>query len=320
MAAYAVRRLLLAIMVILVITMIGFVALSAAPGDPLAARMEREAILAMSPEQLEAARERLGLNGPLWERYVTWLTDALQGDLGYSIVSGRPVVTEIAARVGPTLLLMTTAIAIGILVGIPFGVVAAVKSGGRLDTLLTGFSLFVISTPTFIIGLVLIYVFGVLLRLLPVGGMQTLGVEPSLVDSARHLLMPATVLGLASAAPIARFGRTAVVEALAADHVTVARSKGLPEHVIVLRHGLRNALMPLITVIALLLPELIGGAIITEQVFGWPGMGRLSVSAAQDRDIGLMVAIMLLVAIAVALANILADLLYAAVDPRVTLE
>lgn len=320
MAAYTVRRLLMAIPVLLIITIVGFVALSAAPGDPLAARMEREALLQMTPEQIAAARAQLGLDAPIWQQYVTWLTGVLRGDLGYSLVSSRAVTYEIGARIGPTALLMGSALLIAVGVGIPLGVAAAVRAGGRLDLLLTTFSLFMISTPTFIIGLVLIYVLGVFLRILPVGGMQTIGADLGVVDTVRHLLMPAMVLGLANAAPIARFGRTAMVDALGADYMTTARAKGLSDRVVIVRHGLRNALLPLITLVALLVPDLVAGAVITEQVFGWPGMGRLAVTAAQDRDTALMIGIMLLVAVMVAASNILADLLYAVVDPRVVLD
>ena len=241
----------------------------------------------------------------------------LHGDFGYSIKSGRPIIEEVVPRVEPTLVLMGISLLLAAGVGISFGIVSAVRQYGTLDYFLTTITLMMISTPTFVLGLIFLYVFGVSLRLLPVGGMYTLGLEFDLGDRLGHLVMPATILGLANAAPLLRYVRTSMLEVLNSDYIRTARAKGLIARAVLLRHGLRNALLPVITVVALLLPDVVGGAIITEQVFSWPGMGLLAVRAAQDRDPSLMMAIVLMVGAAVLGSNLLADVAYGVADPRV---
>jgi peptide/nickel transport system permease protein len=223
----------------------------------------------------------------------------------------------VGPRVGPTLLLMTAALAFAVVVGIPLGVAAAVRQYGMLDYSLTGVTMLMISTPTFVLGLILIYTLGVSLRLLPVGGMMTLGKDFDLTDRIAHLIMPALILGSFYAAQLMRYTRAGMLEVLNSDFMATARAKGLPGRIILLRHGFRNALLPLITVLGLLLPELVAGAIITEQVFSWPGMGQLAVRAAADRDPSLMMAIVLIFAVAVLVSNLLADLAYSIADPRI---
>jgi peptide/nickel transport system permease protein len=317
--AYLARRLLIGVPVLLGITLVAFVVLALAPGDPVRALIDPETLARMTSEQLAERRRELGLDGGPIERYVRWLGGVLQGDLGYSIKSGRSIADEVAPRVGPTLLLMGTSLVVAIVVGIPFGVMAAMRQYGLLDYALTGLTMLLISMPTFVLGLVLIYVFGVSLRWFPVGGMFTLGREADLVDRLAHLAMPALILGSVYAAQLMRYTRAGMLDVLNSDFMTTARAKGLRARTILVRHGLRNALLPIITVIGLLVPELVAGAIITEQVFSWPGMGLLAVRAAADRDPSLMMAIVLIFAIAVLLSNLLADVAYTIVDPRVRL-
>ena len=348
MGSFIVRRILIGIPVLVGITIVGFVILSLAPGDPVSGLVDPERLATMSPAQLQQLRRELGLEGPMTVRYCRWLgacsprgrgtgmllsdhrlpnffpaplgggsNGILHGDFGYSIKSGRPIIEEVVPRVEPTLVLMGISLLLAAGVGISFGIVSAVRQYGTLDYFLTTITLMMISTPTFVLGLIFLYVFGVSLRLLPVGGMYTLGLEFDLGDRLGHLVMPATILGLANAAPLLRYVRTSMLEVLNSDYIRTARAKGLIARAVLLRHGLRNALPPVITVVALLLPDVVGGAIITEQVFSWPGMGLLAVRAAQDRDPSLMMAIVLMVGAAVLGSNLLADVAYGVADPRV---
>jgi peptide/nickel transport system permease protein len=317
--SYVLRRILISIPVLLGITIIGYVALSLAPGDPLLARLAPEQLqqIQRNPELLEQRRHELGLDQPVPIRYAIWLSGAIRGDFGYSIQSHRPIAEEISKRIPVTLALMGSAIAIALLVGIPFGIFSSLRQYSRADYGLTTFTMLMSSTPTFVLGLGGIYLFAVWLHVLPSGGIQTLGRPESVADFIWHIILPASVLGLASAAPLLRYTRAAMLEVLNSDYVVTARSKGLVPRTVILRHAFRNSLIPVITVIGLLLPELVGGAVITEQIFAWPGMGQLAVRAARDRDASLMMGVMLVVGIAVLATNILVDVLYARIDPRI---
>jgi peptide/nickel transport system permease protein len=317
MGAYFARRLLIAIPVLIGITLAAFFALSAAPGDPVLARLDPEVRARLTPADIEERRRDLGLDQPIPIRYARWLTDVVQGDLGYSIVSGRSIAEEVGPRLGPSLLLMVAAAVIAVFVGVPFGVASAVNQYGRLDYVLSALTIFLISTPTFVLGLVALYVFGVTLDWLPVGELFTFGRENDTLDRIAHLVMPAGILGLVNAALLMRYTRSAMLEVLASDYVTTARAKGLPGRIVLVRHALRNALIPVITVLAIILPELVAGAVITETVFNWPGLGQLSVKAANDRDPALLMGVILIVGITTLAASILADFAYTVVDPRI---
>ena len=333
MGAYVLRRILIAVPVLFGITIIAFAILSTAP-DPLATLIDPEARASMTPAQLEAIRHDLGLDGPPYVRYARWLglqplvaaftgepavAGILQGNLGYALSSRRPVVEELLPRIGPTLLLMSGSLVVALLVGVPAGIVSAVRRYGWLDYLLTSTTMILISTPTFVLGLILIYILGVTFRLLPIGGMQTLGKPFSIPDLVGHMVMPVLILGFAYAAQLMRYTRSSMLEVLDSEYVTTARAKGLRPRIVLIRHALRNALIPIITVLGLLLPDLVAGAIITEQVFSWPGMGLLAVRAASQRDPSLMMGIVLLIAIAVLVAGIVTDVAYTYADPRVRL-
>ncbi len=311
---------LYAIPVLFGITLIAFSILSLAPGDPAAARIAPEQRASLTKEQLEAVRRQLGLDGPAYIRYLRWLNGILHGDLGFSIKTGRPVAEEILPRITPTLTLMGASIVLSVVIGIPFGVLSAVRQYGHLDYTISTLSIIMVSTPTFVLGLLLIYTLGVSLRILPTGEMATAGQPFSIPDLVAHLIMPATILGFAHAAPLMRYTRAGMIEVLHSDYIVTARAKGVRNAAIVIQHGLRNALLPVITFLGLLIPELVAGAIITEQVFSWPGMGRLAVRAANDRDPSLMMGIVLLVASAVLAASILTDIVYIYVDPKITLS
>ena len=319
MGAYIVRRLLISIPILLGITILGFVALRAAPGDPLLASANPEVLanIAANPEILEQERKRLGFDQPIFpNQYVRWLGAVLQGDLGYSLTSHRTIAYEIGSRIPQTLFLMVTALSLAIVIGIPIGVISAVKQYSPVDYGLNAAAIFLASTPPFVLGLLAIYIFAVKLHWLPTSQPHTPG-RTDLADAIYHLILPAGVLAIVNAAPLVRYTRASMLDVLSSEYVTTARSKGLPYRLVIVRHALRNGLIPIITLVALLIPEAIAGAVITEQIFAWNGMGQLAVKAAANRDPSLMMAIILITGVAVLLANLLADIAYAVVDPRV---
>jgi peptide/nickel transport system permease protein len=320
--AYIVRRILISIPVLIGITIIGFVALKLAPGDPLLTSVNPEVLanLMSHPELLEAERHRLGFDQPIFpNQYLTWLGSLVQGDLGYSVTSHRSIVDEIGTRIPQTLLLMSVALTMAILIGIPIGVITAVRQYSKLDYALNSAAIFLASTPVFVLGLIAIYLFAVNLRVLPTGQLHTVGRTDPL-DAVYHLILPATVLAIVNAAPLVRYTRASMLDTLNSEYVTTARSKGLPYRLVIMRHAFRNGLIPIITIVALLIPEAVAGAVITEQVFAWNGMGQLAVKAASARDPSLMMAIILITGIAVLVANIIADIGYAVADPRVAYD
>jgi peptide/nickel transport system permease protein len=265
-------------------------------------------------------RHEAGLDQPVVVRYLIWLAGVLHGDFGYSLVSGRPIVDEVVPRLGPSLTLAAAAIIVTMLVGIPAGVLAAINQYGKLDYVLSASTIAVISTPTFVLGLVFLFVFGVSLHWLPVGELFTFGKERDIVDRFAHLVMPGLILGLAQAAQVARYTRSSMLEVMGSEYMTTARSKGLATRIVLVRHGLRNALIPIITLLAIFLPNLVAQAVITESVFNWPGLGQLSVKAASDRDPALMMGIVLLIGVSVLVASIIADFAYAVADPRIRFD
>lgn len=317
MGRYIVRRLLIAIPVLFGITALAFTALSLAPGDPILSRIDPGLLAQMDPAQVEAQRRELGLDQPVPVRYVRWLVGVAHGELGYSVATRRAISDELALRLPATLELMGAALLIGLVVGLPFGVLSAVRQYSRLDYGLTAFTMTMISAPTFFVGLAGIYVFGVYLRILPTADIATFGEPFSVGDRLRHLVLPASILGLANAAPLMRYTRASVLEVLRREYMTTAVAKGLAPRVVLLRHGVRNALLPVITVLGLLLPELVAGAVVTEQIFAWPGMGTLAVRAASDRDPASLMGVVLVVGIGVLVSNLLADVAYAVADPRI---
>ncbi|MFN8619156.1 MAG: ABC transporter permease [Chloroflexota bacterium] len=319
MGAYIIRRLLIAIPVLIGITIIGFVALKLAPGDPLLASVNPDVLanLAAHPEILAQERAKLGFDQPIFpNQYLRWLLGVLQGDLGYSISTHRSIAYEIGSRLPQTLFLMITALTLAVFIGIPIGVVSAVKQYSKTDYTLNGVTIFFASVPVFVLGLVFVYVFAVNLHVLPTSMLHTYG-RTDVPDALQHLVLPAIVLAVVNAAPLARYTRAAMLDVLHSEFVTTARAKGLVRRHVIFRHAFRNALIPIITIIAWLAPEAIAGAVITEQIFAWNGMGQLAVDAAGARDPSLMMGIILITGIAVLAANIIADISYAMADPRV---
>jgi len=320
--AFLLRRLLISIPVLLGITIIGFVALRSAPGDPLLATANPEVLanLAAHPEILEQERHRLGFDQPIFpNQYARWLGGVLQGDLGYSISSKRSIAYEIGSRLPQTLFLMVTALTLAVFIGIPIGVITAVKQYSATDYILNAASIFLASVPVFVLGLVFVYVFAVNLHWLPTSLQHSPG-RTDLLDAIHHLILPATVLAIVNAAPLARYTRASMLDVLSSEYVQTARAKGLVPRLVILRHAFKNALIPIITIIAWLAPEAVAGAVITEQIFAWNGIGQLAVRAAGARDPSLMMGIILITGTAVLVANIIADVAYAYADPRVRYE
>ncbi len=317
MGVYILRRLILSIPVLIGITVATYAIISFAPGDPVTAMLNPEMIADLGPEWVEQQQEELGLNDPPPVRYMLWVRELSQGNLGFSLVDRRAVADKVGERIWPTLRLMLTVLAIAVVVGVPLGVISALKQYSGLDYVVNLFGLAAVSIPSFFLGLTAIYLFSVRLGWLPTAGMATVGQPPSFLDSLRHLILPATVLGLSFAAPLIRYTRSSMLGSIREDYVTVARAKGLRERVVILRHALRNVLIPLVTVIALDFPKLLGGTIIVEQVFAWPGMGTLAIASVLGRDYPVLMAINLISALMILLSNLLADVIYAVIDPRI---
>ena len=310
--AYALRRLLLAVPVLFGVSVLVFAVLHLAPGDPAAIMLGAQA----TKEDVERLHRDLGLDEPLVVQYLRWISRVAQGDLGRSIPLGREVLPEVMLRFKATLLLTAGALAIAVLLGLAAGIVSAVKQYTWLDRISMGVAVTGVSLPVFWTGIMLIIVFALQLRWFPSSGMSS-PYGSGLGDVLWHLVLPAVTLGTASAAALARLTRSSVLEIIRQDYVRSARAKGLAERAVIARHVLKNAINPIITVLGLQVGFLLGGAILTETVFSWPGLGSMMVRAIQARDYPLVQGGVLLVATTFVLVNLAVDLLYAIFDPRI---
>lgn len=316
MISYCLRRLALGLVMLVALSILIFILLRLAPGDPVDAYINPS--VAISQEQMAAIRSRLGLDQPWPIQYLAWAKAALQGDLGYSIqYNGAEVLDLILQRIGPTVLLMGTGIAIAIAVGIPTGILSAVKRNSPADYALSVTAFIGISSPAFLSALVGLYLFSVLLRWAPSGGMLTPGEPFSVLDLLHHLILPALLLSIGHTALIMRYMRASLLEVLHQDYVRTARAKGVRERWVIVKHALRNALLPVVTLIGSTMGIAIGGAIFTESVFNWPGMGLLMVNAVDARDYPVIMGATLFIGACVILVNLLTDLTYATIDPRI---
>ncbi len=315
---YAIRRILINIPVLLAVTVIIFALINLAPGDPLDFFTNED--MGVTRESLAHLEERFGLNDPLPIRYFKWLGATLQGDLGFRFKNGDDVAEVLVIRLQRTLLLMGTALAIGIIAGISLGVFIGLHQYSFWDFLLTGLSFVGISMPAFVAGIFGLYIFSVKLGWLPSGGMRTIGEPESTLDLLYHLILPAGTLAIFYTATFMRYQRFSILEVKQADYMRTAQAKGLKSRVITWRHGLRNAILPVVTIIGLSVPQLVAGALFTETIYSWPGMGSLFVDAVSARDYPMVMGIMLVSAIVVLLANLATDLAYAVVDPRIRYE
>jgi peptide/nickel transport system permease protein len=317
MPRYIVQRLLVSIPVFFGVTVIVYGLWALAPGDPVANIIGMEAFEQLKIDEIEAIRHQYGFDKPWIVRYVSWLGRALQGDLGYPLKGNKTVADWITDRVGPTVLLMGTSLFLALIIGIPMGIVMALKQYSRIDYIFTVVAFVNLSIPSFFVALAFMYIFALRLGVLPTYGMATIGVPFSIVDRLRHLIMPSIILGVFHAGTWARYTRASVLEVMRMDYVTVARAKGLKERVVTVRHIFRNALLPLVTIVSLSIPSLLGGTVIIETIFQWPGMGMLGWRATTTRDYPMLMGLTLLSAVMILSSNLIADILYSVVDPRI---
>lgn len=304
MASYIRLRLLVAIPVIIGVSMLVFASLYLLPGDPIQAIAGE---VPLDKERVEQLREQYGLNDPPWEQYARFAARALQGDLGTSLASRQPVLDEILTFLPATLTLTAAAMVLAVVIGVTLGTIAAIKAHTWIDSLTMLLALTGVSIPAFWLGLMLLIVFSVWLGLVPSTGTEGL----------HRLILPAFTLGYSAAAIIARLTRSSLLETMAQEYVTTARSKGLSEPRVITRHALKNALIPVITIVGLQVGNLLSGAVIVETVFSRQGVGRLLVQGILGKDLPLVQGTILFVATAYVLINILTDVLYAYVDPRI---
>lgn len=314
MGRYLRRRLLTAIPVFFGITILVFCMLNLAQGSILDLMGEGSGATDADRAALAAS---LGLDLPLPQRYLMWLGDLLRGDLGVSYANGKPVAGLIAQRVGPSLLLTGTGVVLAVAIALPLGVLAAWKPRSGWDKAASALSLISFGVPGFFLCLAGIFLFSVTLGWLPANGMYAAGRFSGVADLIRHLILPAGVVCLSSVGELVKQTRAACLEALGEDYIRTARAKGLSEKVVVFRHALKNSLIPVVTIFGASIPNLFGGAYITEKVFGWPGMGLLGVDAINNRDYQVLMGLTLFTAVLVLLGNLLADILYSVVDPRI---
>ncbi len=319
MFEYAIRRLLTFIPMLLVMTFLIFLGLEVMPGDAVSFMVSPDALANMDASQLAAMRESLGLNTPFLFRYVRWLVGVLQGNFGYSLTSGVPIRDIVFSRLPATLELSIAALVISSIMGSVLGLFSALKRGKAADTALTIAGMIGVSVPEFFFGLVSLLVFAIKLRWLPIGGRLMPG-QLTFFDRLPHLVLPALVLGISMTAGVMRYSRASMLDTIDKEYMKTARSKGLPEWRINLVHGFRVALTPIIVLIGFRLPMLIGGSVVIEQIFQWPGVGSEFIAAVRGQNYPLVMMIALFFVMAVLFASLFVDLMTAILDPRVKLS
>ena len=315
MLNFILRRLLVNLPILFGITVIVFFVASKMPGDAVLAMISNET--PQAEDLIKLRRGQLGLDLPLYEQYFRWLGQLLQGHLGYSFQTGEPVLDLLWARIPATIELMGAALLLAIVLGVVMGVVSALKQYSSTDYTFTFLGFTGISIPDFFLGMVLVYLFAIRWPLFPTSGMTTAGEAFRLADNLRHLVLPALALGLVRTATFMRYTRNSVLEVMNNDYVRTARAKGLGEWLVVTRHILRNALVPVVTVIGLTLPVLFGGSVVIEMIFQWPGIGLMFISAVTGRDSPVIMGYVLFSAVMVQVCNLLTDLAYSFLDPRI---
>lgn len=316
MARFLLYRLLQNLVLLVLVSMVGYGVLHLAPGGPLS-----QFALTPGMTQAELARlaEQMGLNRPLPVQYWDWFTRLLVGDWGESFRDNQPVLDKVLTHLGPTLELIVASTLIAVLLGSWIGILGAIRRYSLFDYLATIGAMVALSIPTFWFGLVVIYIFSLQLGILPSGNRTTVG-DGSFLDWLHHLIAPALVLSLVTVAIWSRYMRSSMMEVVNQDYIRTARAKGAPERVVLIRHAVRNAILPMISVLAVQLPTLLSGALVTETVFTWPGLGRLFIDSLGYRDYPVVMGILMFSAVFVLLANWIADILYAVVDPRIRID
>jgi peptide/nickel transport system permease protein len=315
MGRYLIRRLIQAVPLLVGISIASFLILNAVPGGPLSAYEDNPHITATDLQRLQ---HEFGLDQPVHVRYLSWVIKFVGGDWGYSYATHLPVLQMIGERLPNTLQLMTTVYVVTLLIAIPVGIFTALRQYSVFDHVVTTATFAGLSMPTFWLGLLLIIFFGLYLHVLPLGGKTSPGATSfDLVDRMRHLILPVATLSFVGIGHYVRYLRASMLETIGQDYIRTARAKGLTEAVVVRHHALKNAAIPLVTVAALDLPELFVGALVTEQIFGWPGMGRLFWDSATRGDYPVLMGILAVSATLIVCANLLADLVYGLLDPRI---
>lgn len=315
MLHFLLNRIGQALLLLVMVSMIAFGVLHLAPGGPLA---EFAQTPGMTDADLQRIAHQMGLDRPLPQQYLEWATRLLVGDWGRSYRDKQAVLDVVFSHLGPTFELMASSMIMAILIGTWIGIMGAIRPYGVFDTLATIGTMVALSIPTFWFGLVVIYIFSVALGWLPAGNLYTIG-DGSFLDFLHHLIAPAIVLALVTVATWSRFMRASMLDVIHQDYIRTARAKGVPERTILIKHALRNALLPMITIFGLHLPSLLGGALVTETVFTWPGMGRLFLDSISYRDYPVVMGLLMISALMVLAGNLLADMLYSVADPRVRL-
>ena len=309
---YVAKKILLALPVLLGITLIDYLIMCLA-GSPLDMMISPRA----TQEAVDMKAQQLGLDQPVLVQYLSWLGQLFQGNLGYSYKSYQPVAEMIGSQMAPTLLLMGVSLVLGLLIAVPAGIYSAIHRYQKRDFAVVTASFFGSSIPGFFLALILIYVFNVRLGWLPSSGMFTPGTGGDFWDVVRHLIMPAVVLAVSVAGSNIRYIRSAMLEILEMDYLRTAKAKGIGRFLVINKHALRNALLPIITVIGMQIPTLFGGAVIIEQIFSWPGLGLVTMNAITGRDYPVIMGVCLLSAVVVQVSNLLTDIVYALVDPTI---
>lgn len=313
MARYIMKRLLIALPVLFMISVGAFIMVHMTPGDPTDLYVTPD----MDNEQIAMVRESMGLTKPLPVQYYNWILNLLSGNLGYSFSNSLPVTELLSQRIWPTLLLMLVSMALAYATAIPLGMMAALHKNSWLDRFLVGWTFFNVSFPPFFMGLALIYILAIKVPLFPPGGMEELGYSGDFIDRCWHLVLPSIVMASQYCANMIRYVRASVLDVLSQNYIRTAVAKGLSSKQILLHHVIRNSLIPIVTVIGTDLPKAIGGAVVTEQIFQWPGIGSLTIASIASRDYPVLMAIVIMSAICVLIANLIVDIAYAFIDPRI---
>ncbi|TVX87056.1 ABC transporter permease [Paenibacillus agilis] len=312
MHKYILRRILQAIPLLIVISIVSFALIKLAPGDPVSSFVTPD----MSPEDVERIRQNMGLDQPIYVQYWHWLVNMLSGDWGYSLVNHRPVLTLIMERLPATIGLMGSALFLSLLISVPLSMYAAARKNKAADKVLSLISYIGISIPSFWFGIMLIYLFAVKLQWLPSMGMRTIGVN-SFLDVVKHGILPCTVLVFMNVSVYMRYIRSQTISQLEEDYVQIQYAYGSTTGTVLVRHVLKNTLLPVITIFGMSFPELIAGAFITESVFSWPGMGALGITSVFALDYPVIMGITMISSVMLVIGNLLADILYGIVDPRI---
>jgi len=315
MLQYFTRRVLYLIPVLFVMSILIFSMVHLAPGDPVLVLLNSSERAAVSPEMIEAVTKELGLDKPLYQQYLVFLGGLLRGDLGTSYQLRKPVLEVVSDRIWPTIQLALSSIVVSLLLSVPLGIISAMRRGSLIDNVTMAFAVTGVSTPNFWFGLILILLFAVKLGWLPSFGIGYM--KDGIGSVLAHLLLPSLTLGLSLMAIVTRMTRSSLLEVLGMDYVQTARAKGLAESVVLRRHALRSAIIPVITVVGLQFGALLGGSVITETIFAWPGIGRLMITAIQRRDFPLVQGLTLIFTFSFLLINLIVDLTYSFCDPRI---